>query len=107
MQDVAIEARVVGRTPGYGTWILTENKEQESTKPGPNYSPTPLGLATEAVLGTAVLIGLGVWAGNWLDAKFDTDPIFTVLLPILGVILGLARMVKMAFDSDSGSSKGS
>lgn len=47
-----------------------------------------LGLASMAsTLG--VLIGGSAVLGHWLDGKFGTDPILTVLLLFLGLAVGL------------------
>jgi hypothetical protein len=55
--------------------------------------------AGDAVIGTAVLAGFGAWGGMWLDDKFHTAPWLTVALALIGVGLGLARMVVKAMKS--------
>ncbi len=55
-----------------------------------------LASAGEFVLAMAVLAGLGVWAGGKLDEQFHCSPFLTITLSLLGVGLGLARMVVKA-----------
>ena len=52
-----------------------------------------LASAGESVLAIAVLAGLGVWGGTKLDDLVHCSPLFTIGLSLLGVGLGLARMV--------------
>lgn len=59
--------------------------------------------AGDAVLGAAVLTGLGAWAGFWLDDHLHTSPWLAVSLSLLGMSLGLARMVLKALKADSPS----
>ena|SRR5215471_19581838 len=56
--------------------------------------------ASDAVLGAAVLTGLGAWGGLYLDEKLNASPWFAVSLGLLGAGLGLARMVKKALDAE-------
>jgi F0F1-type ATP synthase assembly protein I len=56
--------------------------------------------AGESVLATAILAGLGVWGGMAVDGKFHISPWGTVCLSMLGVGLGLARMVMKALQSE-------
>jgi len=56
--------------------------------------------ASDAVLGAAVLTGLGAWGGLFLDEKLHASPWFAVTLGLLGAGLGLARMVKKALDAE-------
>lgn len=60
---------------------------------------------SDAVLGAAVLLCLGVYGGAWLDGKFHTAPWLSVGLSILGAGLGLARMVMKANELDKGNAK--
>ena len=56
----------------------------------------PLGpymAAADAVIGAAVLTVLGAAAGYWLDRKLHTTPLFSLVLVMVGMVLGLARMV--------------
>lgn len=66
--------------------------------------------ASDAVIGAAVLTGLGAWAGLFLDEKLHSSPWFAVALGLAGAGLGLARMIKKALDAeqrDAGEHKGS
>jgi F0F1-type ATP synthase assembly protein I len=56
--------------------------------------------AGDAVIGTAVLIALGAWAGLWLDTKFHTTPWLAIVLSLVGMVLGLTRMILKAFKSE-------
>lgn len=47
----------------------------------------------DCVLGAAVLIVVGVFAGSWLDSRLHSAPLWTVALSLLGAGLGLARLV--------------
>lgn len=62
--------------------------------------------ASDAVIGAAVLTGLGAWAGLYLDAKLGSSPWFALVLSLLGAGLGLARMVKKALDAEKHSEAG-
>ena len=52
--------------------------------------------AGDAVIGAAVLVGLGVWIGNMLDSKLHTSPWCVVALSLIGAAAGLWRMVRKA-----------
>ncbi|HEY9867949.1 MAG TPA: AtpZ/AtpI family protein [Candidatus Obscuribacterales bacterium] len=56
--------------------------------------------ASDAVIGAAVLTGLGAWAGLFLDERLHSSPWFAVALGLAGAGLGLARMVKKALDAE-------
>jgi len=47
----------------------------------------------DSILGAAVLIILGTWAGGFLDQKLHTGPWLSISLALLGAGLGLARLV--------------
>ena len=51
---------------------------------------------SDGILGAAVLIFLGVMAGNWLDAQLHTAPWLSIALSMLGGGLGLYRLVRKA-----------
>lgn len=59
-----------------------------------------LASAGESVLAIGVLAGLGVWGGTKLDEMFHCAPLLTILLALLGVGLGLARMVLKAMETE-------
>lgn len=43
----------------------------------------------------AVPLVVGVFGGNWLDLKFDTKPLFTLVLIILGSIAAFYNLYKL------------
>lgn len=51
---------------------------------------------SDAVLGAAVLVAIGVYGGAWLDQKLHCAPWLSVGLSLLGGGVGLARMVMKA-----------
>jgi F0F1-type ATP synthase assembly protein I len=61
--------------------------------------------AGESVLAIGLLAWLGVWGGGWLDGKFHTSPWLTIVLALLGVGLGLTRMVMKALKSEQPEKK--
>lgn len=58
-------------------------------------------VAGDAMLGAAVLVVLGVWAGNFLDEKLHSAPWCSLGLSILGGVLGIWRMIKKATSLDT------
>ncbi|HEY9792632.1 MAG TPA: AtpZ/AtpI family protein [Candidatus Obscuribacterales bacterium] len=50
--------------------------------------------ASDAVIGAALLVGLGVWIGTMLDSKLHSAPWFTITLSLIGAGLGLWRMIR-------------
>ena len=59
---------------------------------------------SDAVLGAAVLLAIGVYAGSWLDKQFHCSPFCSVGLALLGGSIGLYRMVVKARGLDNGGS---
>ncbi|HEY9756241.1 MAG TPA: hypothetical protein V6C97_13830 [Oculatellaceae cyanobacterium] len=59
-----------------------------------------LASAGESVLAIAVLAGLGVWGGSKLDDMMHCEPLLSIGLALLGVGLGLARMVIKAKEAE-------
>ncbi len=57
----------------------------------------------EAVVGIGLLSGLGAWGGTFLDGKFHTTPLLAIVLSLLGLGLGLTRMVVKALQSEKES----
>jgi len=49
--------------------------------------------AADCVVGAAVLIALGAWAGGFLDQQWHTTPLLALVLALLGGTCGLVRMV--------------
>ncbi|MBA3993553.1 MAG: hypothetical protein C0469_08505 [Cyanobacteria bacterium DS2.3.42] len=58
-------------------------------------------VVSDAVLGAAVLIMVGMWAGGFADDKLHTAPWGSLGLSVLGGGLGLWRMVKKASSLDT------
>jgi F0F1-type ATP synthase assembly protein I len=56
--------------------------------------------AGDAVIGIAVLTSLGAWGGFWLDGKLNSTPWCAIGLSLLGMGLGLTRMVLRALKQD-------
>lgn len=42
----------------------------------------------------AATVLLLLWGGNWLDDKYDTDPIFTLTGAFLGITVGLYNLIQ-------------
>jgi len=59
--------------------------------------------AGDAVIGIAVLSGLGAWGGFWLDDKIHTTPWCAIGFAMAGMMLGLTRMVPRALKEDKAS----
>lgn len=57
----------------------------------------------DGVMGAAILVVIGVFAGNWLDAKLHTAPWLSVGLSMAGGGLGLWRLCVKALALDDGS----
>jgi F0F1-type ATP synthase assembly protein I len=75
---------------------MAENGKKDKDRPI-NMAVLALG---DGVLSAAVLIVLGVYGGQFLDHKFHTTPWFSASLPLLGCVLGLARLVIKAVNLD-------
>jgi F0F1-type ATP synthase assembly protein I len=56
--------------------------------------------AGESVLAIGVLAGVGAWGGCLLDQRFHCTPWCAIVLSLLGLSLGLARMVMKALQSE-------
>lgn len=54
-----------------------------------------MGLATGQLL---VFIGGGWWLGSWLDAKWNSAPVFAAFLALLGLSYAGWRIWRMAKD---------
>ena len=54
---------------------------------------TLAGAAGQVGCVTLVIIVLAVLGGLWLDARFDTRPIFTLVLLVLSIPISLAAML--------------
>lgn len=84
-----------------------ENKSQDSKqdKQDSNEVLSAIVSASDAVIGTAVLAFLGAWGGGYIDQKMGISGTWSIILSILGVGLGLFRMVKKALDAEKKESK--
>jgi F0F1-type ATP synthase assembly protein I len=49
---------------------------------------------TSAAFQMAAVIGGFTWLGTWLDQKFHTESLFTVILALFGVGIGLYLIIK-------------
>ena len=56
--------------------------------------------AGESVLAVAFLAGFGAWGGCALDQHFHSTPWFAIGLSMLGLCLGMARMVMKVLQSE-------
>ena len=54
-----------------------------------------LGLGLQLALTVTIL----VFAGVWLDGKFETSPILTIIFSFLGVFVGLYNFIKTVIKS--------
>lgn len=52
-----------------------------------------MGRLTALVTELAVSVVLGVAAGAWVDARLSTSPVFTLLLTLAGLTLGMVRLI--------------
>lgn len=76
-------------------------KDAEKSVAGTSGFQRAMFVVSDAVLGAAVLIMLGMWAGGFADDKLHTAPWGSLGLSILGGGLGLWRMVKKASSLDT------
>jgi len=80
----------------------------EEEKPRPSSMKTALQWADVTNMGVAMVlcIVLGLAAGIFLDSRFDTGPIFTLIALFGGILAGFRIMYKayMRFFSDDSSS---
>lgn len=52
-----------------------------------------MGRLTALVSELAVSVVLGVAAGAWVDGRLSTSPVFTLLLTLAGLTLGMVRLI--------------
>ncbi len=55
-----------------------------------------IGLGTQLAATVVLMVLLGVW----LDGKFNTRPVLTVIFSFLGVVSGMYNFIKTALKSD-------
>ncbi len=60
-----------------------------------------VGLATAAAAETAVAVLLGLVVGGWLDARFDTAPVFLFACSLAGLLIGFWRLSRWLTRSDA------
>lgn len=82
---------------------MTDTKTDDGAKTPekPEQSTQSMMVVADSVIGAAVLVFIGVWAGNFADDKFHTAPWGSIFLSLLGGCLGLWRMVKKAMAIDT------
>jgi len=71
---------------------------QTDQKEGKNHSRHTFNLALAAMAGqvgclTTIIVVTALFAGLWIDSRFNTRPTFTIVLVILSVPLTLAVML--------------
>ncbi len=74
---------------------LKKNSSKEENE-NPNSWANYLGLGTQLAVTVVVMVLLGVW----LDEKFSTKPVLTVVFSFVGVIGGLYNFIKTTIKSD-------
>ncbi len=47
----------------------------------------------------AVTVGVMIFIGIWLDGKFDTSPVLTVIFAFLGITVGMYSFIKTVLKS--------
>lgn len=80
---------------------MVEKKREQDADGGKN----PLLLVSDAIIGAAVLVVVGMWAGAFLDRKLNTTPWLSLLCSLIGAGLGLWRMVAKAMELDKSTTK--
>ena len=65
-----------------------------------------MGLLYDLILGVFVLTALAAAFGNYLDKKFHSTPLLSILFGITAIIFGLARMIIKSNEIYKDTSKG-
>lgn len=52
-----------------------------------------MGLLYDLIFGVFILTAIAATIGNFLDKKLNTLPLFSILLGLLAIVFGLARLV--------------
>jgi ATP synthase protein I len=73
-----------------------EDKEdkQDNDNSGPGWI-SYLGLGTQLAVTVTAMTFLGIW----LDKKYNTEPIFTIICSLFGVTAGIYNFIKTALKS--------
>jgi F0F1-type ATP synthase assembly protein I len=74
-------------------------------KQADNETWSALASAGDSVLGIFVLVWIGAWLGFKLDDIFHSQPLCAVILAIIGVGLGIARMIWKALKAEKAEAK--
>ena len=53
----------------------------------------------------AITIGIFVFAGWWIDVKFDTSPLWILILSFIGIFGSLYSFIRKAIDIDKKTNK--
>lgn len=56
-----------------------------------------IALVTQLGISIATPILLGLYLGDLLDAKFEKNGLFTVILLVLGAVTGILNLIKMTY----------
>lgn len=71
--------------------FLIKKYDKDAIKQYAKYSVIPMQMV--------VLVVLGLFAGNWLDKKFETEkPYYTIILTFLGILISFYFIYKMITD---------
>ncbi len=74
---------------------MTENPKKNGKKNPLSYYAR----ISTVVIQMGVLIALGAWGGQYLDERFElTYPVFTIILSLLGVAIGMYLLLKEISD---------
>ena len=57
-----------------------------------------MGLITSIPLLILISVGIGIWAGSWLDSKLGTTPWLAIVLTLLGLAAGLYESARLLID---------
>ena len=52
-----------------------------------------MGLLYDLIFGVFILTALAATLGNYLDKQFHTSPLLSILLGIIAIVFGLARLI--------------
>lgn len=80
----------------------------ESPKPSTPANRGMRAMALASSIGLSLVIPpmLGYFAGRWLDGRFGTDPILSMVGLIVGIVLGFVEMVQILAQIEREERKG-